>query len=74
MTKTLTGWSLIGFAVLLWLSNMSDAIGDLHDFHGTSIFTPSFVAFGIKQAMTVVLSVLGGGLLPQLGPKEEGKP
>lgn len=73
MTRALTGWTLIGFALLMWLNNMSDAIADLHDWHGGEWFTPRFIAMAIKQAMTVVLSVLGGGLLPQLG-RPDGTP
>lgn len=62
--KTIGGISLISIAIILGITNMSDSINDLKEWHDAT--TPQFVASILKQIGVIVTGVSGGILLPQI--------
>ena len=64
-TQALAGWAALAVALMLTLSNVSDVIADLKNWHDAS--TPQFVAAILKQVATTALAALGGKILPTKG-------
>jgi hypothetical protein len=63
--KTLSGFGLVGFAVVMTAINMSDTLSDLSNWHAAT--TPAFVAAILKQLGAVLTGTLGGYFLPPYG-------
>ena len=63
--QLIAGSALILAAVAMMLVNVSDALLDLQNWHSAT--TPQFVGAALKQVGAVILSAVGGTLLPQLG-------
>ena len=60
MTKTLSGATLLLFALALMLYNVSDTLADLRDWH--AVTTPAIFAALLKQVASVAMAALGGTL------------
>jgi hypothetical protein len=63
--QTMGGIAVLLGAVALFAYNAADTIADLQNWHALS--TPAIVATLLKQAASVVMSAIGGTMLPQLG-------
>jgi PBP1b-binding outer membrane lipoprotein LpoB len=63
--KTTSGIVLLIVAAAMLLSNCSDAVADLKNWHDAS--TPQFVAVVLRQLGAVVLAAAGGTMMPQPG-------
>jgi len=61
--KTYSGIGLIVISLLMLLSNMSDEVNHLSNWHDST--TPQFIAALLKQVGTTISAVIGGTLLPQ---------
>jgi hypothetical protein len=66
--KTYSGIGLLVISLLVLLSNMSDEVSHLSNWHDST--TPQFVAVLLKQIGATVSAAIGGSLLPQLGNKQ----
>ena len=60
MTKTLSGATLLLFALAMLLYNISDTLADLRDWH--MLTTPAILAALLKQVASVGMAALGGTL------------
>lgn len=70
MTQRQTGWIVAGIAMATLLMNLSDAVGDMQNFHGDALWSPAFVSIVMKQVGAVMIAALSGRMLAPQGEQK----